>query len=73
MGKRESKDRPEPPQPSKAEKPVEGSPEDSMHGIPPGVRFDTEEGRRAQGGDEDFAHKRPAEPARDDDETEIAE
>jgi hypothetical protein len=73
MSKRESKDRPEPPQPARPDKPAEPSPEDSMHGIPPGVRFDTEEGRRAQGGDEDFTHKRPPEPARDDDETENAD
>ena len=34
----------------------------SAHGIPPGVSFDTEAGRRAQGMDEDFDNKkRPAE------------
>ncbi len=34
--------------PEKPER-VEGDPEDSREGLPPGVRFDTPAGRRAQG------------------------
>ncbi len=32
--------------------------EQLVHGIPPGVSFDTEAGRRAQGMDEDFDNKK---------------
>jgi len=75
MPKREPKDRPDdPPQPQPAEKTKEPSSE-SLDGIPPGVSFDTEEGRRAHGGDEDFNRKKANESAKDsdDEDTELAD
>ena len=67
MGQKESKERPEEPQPKEQTK--EGC-EEAPRGIPPGVSFDTEEGRRAQGMEEDDFSKKKPEPAEQEDEPE---
>jgi hypothetical protein len=70
MSKRQPKDRTPTPAPAKPDDPPsENNPcDESIHGIPPGVSFDTEAGRRAQGMDEDFDNKKRPEdlPPEDD-------
>ena len=60
QSKERSENKPTAPQPAAPDKANQPDPNaESVHGIPPGVSFDTDEGRRAQGMLPDIGKGRP--------------